>query len=154
MVCTAGAPRQIRPGDVDAAHRNRIIATGSIKSFCRSEIMAAAPAFNRARSSCVFMVKIILPSGLRRGQSSSRTAAFGTTGFSTCPHRKHSKRASILTMFMPHCGRAAGLQSKSMYRSMLGGSFCSFRREARVKVLKLPVTIAMQCSARWISSVL
>jgi hypothetical protein len=36
-----------------------------------------------------------------------------TAGFSTCPHRRHSRRASIFTMFIPHFGHG-GRTSKQV----------------------------------------
>ena len=64
-------------------------------------------------------------------EAASSVAGFEVDGFSTCPQRRHSRRASILTMFMPHFGQG-GRTSKQVKASLLVGrkSFVPFRGEA------------------------
>src|SRR6185437_11304153 len=59
----AGLARQVRPGDVDAAHRNSIIATGSTTSFFKSEIMARLRFLHRRGDHVQPMIKQGLPDG-------------------------------------------------------------------------------------------
>jgi hypothetical protein len=127
------------------------MATGNTTSFCRSEIMAAAPSRIGHAHPAPFMVNAILPCadlarrrflpsscraewsrakrafrvhGPASGQASSRSGALGTTtGFSTCPHRRHSRRASIFTMFMPHFGHGGRTSKQVNGCSLSGGSF-------------------------------
>jgi hypothetical protein len=72
-------------------------------------LMAGRPAFRVQRPA--------------NGQASSGNAALGATGFSTCPHRRHSKRASFFTMFMPHFGHGGRTSKQVKAYSLSGGSF-------------------------------
>ena len=89
-----------------------------------------------------FMVNVILPchfidaarndrgpsgpsafKGAANGQVSSRSVALGATGFSTCPHRRHSRRASHFTMFIPHFGHGGRISKQVNACSLSAGSF-------------------------------
>jgi hypothetical protein len=77
------------------------------------------PSASCAECSWAFRVE-----ALANGQASSRSGALGTTtGFSTCPHRRHSRRASIFTMFMPHFGHGGRTSKQVNGCSLSGGSF-------------------------------
>ena len=70
---------------------------------------------------------------------------FDVDGFSTCPQRRHSRRASILTMFMPHFGQG-GRTSKQVKAQLLVGrnSFVLFRgQQKRGDRLETACTIAI-----------
>jgi hypothetical protein len=58
---------------------------------------------------------------------------FRVEGFSTCPHRRHSRRASILTMFMPHFGQGGrtSKQVKARLSSLGGTVLVPFRRQTQ-----------------------
>jgi hypothetical protein len=50
--------RQVRPGDVEAAHRNKIIAMGSAISLRSSEIMAGFPEEVRSHFAILWLMHL------------------------------------------------------------------------------------------------
>ena len=79
---------------------------------------------NASRAECSRAKRTFRVQAPANGQASSRSGALGTTtGFSTCPHRRHSRRASIFTMFMPHFGHGGRTSKQVNGCSLSGGSF-------------------------------
>jgi hypothetical protein len=97
----------------------------------------------RSRAGRAFRVR-----GPANGQASARCAALGATGFSTCPHRRHSRRASHFTMFMPHFGHGGRTSKQVNACSLVRRELCSFRRQAWPIVWRLWITIAIKGARR------
>jgi len=86
------------------------------RRYCQAQILPSA--------SCAECSRAFRVEAPANGQASSRSGALGTTtGFSTCPHRRHSRRASIFTMFMPHFGHGGRTSKQVNGCSLSGGSF-------------------------------
>jgi len=77
-------------------------------------------------------------------RGSIRGAALATTGFSTCPHRRHSRRAPLFTMFMPHFGHGGRTSKQVNAMLLVRQELCSFRLQAWWIVWWLWIAIAIK----------